>query len=176
MPGVQTDRFVLLGRPGEGKTVLAAYLLRGWPPGFVWVYNPTRDRLFGRYKECGIDRPPPEKNCLVCLDEADKIAGHSYRADWVEALINTGRNFNVSWICASKRPQKLSRDVTSYCTVAYIFNLTGSRDIDYLVEEWGDRCQAIRLLDKHEFLRVYPQDPYKALTVHRLPPEVVSAL
>jgi len=163
------DRVFICGRPGEGKSALAGYLIRQWPRNFVWVFDPTHDKAFALYKRCDLDNPPPRRNCLVLLDEADRLAGSQrYEADWVRELVNRGRNNNVTWICAAKRPQTVHRDVTSFATVAYIFALTGSRDVDYLVDEWGDRCELVRDLGEHEFMRIYPRNYREALTVHKL--------
>lgn len=168
---------MILGRPGEGKTALAAWLLRGWPANFVWVYDSNGDPLFGRYKKCWIEKPPPKKNCLVFIDEAEELAPSAkYEAEWVKTLIKKGRNNNASWICATKRPQEMRREIMSYCETAYIFQLTGSLEMDYILKEWGPRCQAVRHLQQHEFVRLYPRDFYKPVTIHKLNPEIIKSL
>ena len=135
----QTELVCIFGRRGTGKSTLGAHLISGWPFNYVWVHDPTEQRLFLPYKKCWRHRPPPSHDCLIFLDEVNRLApSWGYVEDWVDYTVNVSRNHNVTLVCAAQRPNRVNRDIAANCTRVYLFRLTGASDRKWLLDEWGD--------------------------------------
>jgi energy-coupling factor transporter ATP-binding protein EcfA2 len=147
---------VILGAQGCGKSTLAARLLRAWPPARVYVYDPWDDPIFADYHKCDEHNPPPSHHIALLVDECHQLLKRNgdFKVDWLYRAVWGGRHGEMARIFVSIRPQLLNTTITSQARTIWLGRMTGSRDVDYAVRNWGDRCEAARGLPSGQFLRI----------------------
>jgi len=78
-----------------------------------------------------------EPGSLVVVDEADTICSPSSISSKLKWLINYGRHLDVDLICVSRRPARVSKDLTSLAEYTILFRVTGTHDKQALIQYTG---------------------------------------
>jgi hypothetical protein len=156
-PQSDSSLVLIFGRRGVGKTYLAAKLAGAWPLSHVFAFNPANDEKLRVFQSCDVDRPPGLKDCLLVLDELDLLVRpNMYHAPWLQSAVRRGRHTYTSIIGCALRPQLLHRDFATLATRIYIGTMTGDRDLEYCVRNWGEQCLRARGLPARKFLDIIP--------------------
>jgi|SRR6476660_2577701 len=93
---------------------------------------------------------------IYLVDEVDKFC--SPKEELKKAcpplhdLVEYGRHFKVSCFFTTRRPHKVSRDLTAECAEFRIFKTTEPRDKDYFEEFIGSAVEMLPKLGKYEYV------------------------
>jgi hypothetical protein len=176
----QTDRAVIIGHTGSGKTVLAKHLLQ-WKPYTVvydskgtidWpeyelhtnlrsigntlyprlIYRPDIDSQNENIVEKFFEWVYERRNTTLYVDEVYSIASRTYMPKYYQAILTRGRERNtVAWN-STQRPKEIPKFLLSESEHYYIFRLRLPQDRKEVEEVSGIDSQAIYDLPAHTFL------------------------
>ncbi len=169
---MQSEGIVVLGKRGSGKTTLIRFLVRELSKKkFRFIVVDVVGNL-GQFK----DMPnveyhlvnPHDKNaidticnkamklhnCMVILDEADRLE----YTDALSDMVNIGRNYGVGYLATARRTANINNDILANQKHAFIFKHTYPRDVKVLTE-WLDLDERnFRHLEQHKTLYFLDDD------------------
>lgn len=178
----------ILGKKGYGKTTYMASLFNEFKtcPCLIFdLFNQYKIQLtffdiliFMEYiKEYGLKRKfykfavyekldfdiicrfiTNQKNINLFVDEIDMFDSPISSIDSFRKLIHYSRHYNVNIITTSRRPQRISRDLTSQTDEYIFFKITENRDLEYIKQISEYLAEKVRRLKKFEFIRYSYQD------------------
>jgi hypothetical protein len=175
-----TDRAVLMGRTGSGKTVLAMHLLAS--RRFVVVHD-SKDKLFwpgyARYTELSALMQAPEpkliyapnhweiddlekqelffrwiyerKNTTLYVDEVYAVANANNIPHYYRACLTRGRQLGISTFSATQRPKRIPLEILSESEHYYVFSLLLPEDRDKVKNILPFDPNKLRELQAHQF-------------------------
>jgi hypothetical protein len=158
--------FVRRGVHSFGKDVQAlGKFLLGHPKRFKVAVTPLGPDSFDLLCRLVWSAGP----CLFVVDEIGALCPHR-PPESLAQLIQMAGHRSIDLMFATTRPQWCSRSVTAGATEWYVFNVTGSRDVQYLENEceFGpEEIATIRGLDKYTCLHKLGDEPGQVLCVDR---------
>ncbi|MCK5296197.1 MAG: hypothetical protein KAJ75_04840 [Alphaproteobacteria bacterium] len=95
------------------------------------------------------------ENTVAFWDETDRFCVNNSLAKVPVAykLLNSGRHRGLRIFAASRRPQRIPRDLTALCTKIYIFQTTEPRDLKYFQELVSEEIpKIIRALKRYHYV------------------------
>lgn len=96
---------------------------------------------------------PTLPGALLVMDELDRYCSPHYLPDGLQAVINYGRHYSVSFIGISRRPKRVHRDVTANVDEIICYQTQEPGDVKYLAEFIGEDVAAkLPGLPPYEFL------------------------
>ena len=84
-------------------------------------------------------------------EEIDRWTGPQKLPPFALALVNQGRHRGVALIAASRRPARVSRDLTASATRIVAFQVREPRDVAYLREWIGQEADGLPGLDANAY-------------------------
>ena len=175
----QAKSSCIFGKRGQGKTTLARNLYKGKERLIIvdtlgehdlpMIFDspltlhrqltkaPYKFQISQRYRKSDIEIIflilQKVKDYTLVLEEADFYCKPSYTPEGLEWLIQYGRHTNVEIIATSRRPAKVSRDLTGQADYFYTFRFTEPRDLKYLSDFLGnEKAREILHLPDHKFI------------------------
>ncbi len=175
------DIRVVLGRGGSGKSYLVKHWLArnvgrvvifdaaaedDYARGAVVVERPDRlvDLLLaGERRLCwrglfegafeAVNRLAWAAGDLTLVwEEVDQFGDAGRLPEWAFKIVNQGRHRDIRVIACSRRPARVSRDLTANASRIVAFGTTEPRDLIYLRHYMGEAAEGLRGLDPYHAL------------------------
>jgi DNA helicase HerA-like ATPase len=175
-----SDGITIVGKRGSGKTTLMKYLMTKLPHINFEVFDLLGN--FEDYRGKGnivnyhvislgnqedintgetipdlIDGVLDRGDTMVVIDEADR---YPYKQKTgFSNMIDIGRNFNVGYIAATRRPANISKDFLANSTYIFAFRTILPQDLEVMTDWLAIDGGTLKTLGKFEFIAFYEGDP-----------------
>jgi hypothetical protein len=178
--------FCILGVKASGKSTLANIILSDCadnalyydtlgesPRNATYNYYIPKDRYSVSELEMVISKITPQKGqsvesftppyALFIIDECNRFCPPKphplpYR---IADLNDQNRHYLMSVGYVARRPSQLNSDLIELANYLFIFRLTGKNDLIYLDSTVKGLADAVRQLEKYEFVLVYPDKHFQ---------------
>jgi len=155
----------------------------------AWIYNRKNLNIFYEGKlELVVREPNDEEFDEICLisrkigkhtlvvDEADLYAPPSITKNKpFYKLVNMGRHSEVDIITTSRRPARISRDITSQTDVVFFARVLEPNDKDYIKKYIGEQhIKTAETLKKYSFLMIDQEREPHLIKVSKKSAELIS--
>ena len=108
-------------------------------------------------------------NCVVVWEEADRYMKAMSVPPIAMELIDAGRHWGVTVFAASRRPQRMPRDLTANASRIMCFHSSDSTVINYLKEFIGEEwAEKLPTLQRYEAISHY-EDPDQKTAIKKSP-------
>jgi ABC-type dipeptide/oligopeptide/nickel transport system ATPase component len=161
-----TDRMLILGENGSGKTFLAEKIIRAFPR--VFIISPYEDEFVEYAKKKQVKYTSNEKiaydimmkvysegNIMLVVDDADLFLDRYTDDPEVKGLLIRSRHRNVGYIMIARRSQDMPKLLFKVANKVFIFQTDMKLDLKVIEDNYGEENALIVKglnRDKHEFL------------------------
>jgi len=151
--GYDVSGWTIFHQPGE----LREYLARNLNTEVKVIYKPLAGRLewhFRTVTRIVIEYAKRTPGLLYAVDEIDKFCNPSEPlGPELNEIVEYGRHRNISMSCTTRRPHKVSRNLTAQCAELRIFRTNEPRDKKYFQDFIGTAVNVLPKLKQYEYLR-----------------------
>lgn len=167
-PMKTTDRVLVCGMPGSGKTTMAKYLASAIPEGRLLIYDtlrqyrnfPDKCRYIPQHSDSVIEFDNvckylcSVKDFVFVIEEADLYMGQYMRfGTWTSELVNVGRNWGIGIIAVTQRIQEINKRFFGRCSHVFFFQC-GIQAKQYITDMVGkELCSQIMNLGDWAFIQ-----------------------
>jgi hypothetical protein len=101
-------------------------------------------------------------NKVIIIEETQEYARKMFMPDEFENLVRTGRNYGVTYIAITQRPQEIHTAILSNADHLFVFKLTYPPDVELLVKWVGQELRNLTSLPRYYFYyrNKYADRPY----------------
>jgi adenylate kinase family enzyme len=158
-----TDRILVLGESGSGKTYLAKHIVPNFPRHIIvspyhgeWqgeknvIYTVNASETYR-----AIEKALKAGNVFIVVDDADLFLENYLDDDNIRLLLIGSRHFGVGYLMISRRTQDVPKLLLKQANKVFIFQTDLDRDLEIIKNNFGEEnANTVKNLNRatHEFL------------------------